>query len=179
MGHKRKYPRDLAFYQKNYAERDVTLGQLAGELGNPNIAKSGKLKRILENLGIRVRKRTDDQWGDKNHAWKGGRVGGGQGYILIKQYGHHRSNKRGYVFEHILVWEKANNRLVPRGFVIHHINNLRDDNRIENLQFMTANEHNYINLKDARLRRKEFLAEMARLREENRLLREQLRCQIG
>lgn len=56
--------------------------------------------------------------------------------------GHPRATKGGqYVFEHILVMEKKIGRYVQPGEVVHHINHNRKDNRIENLQLMTASEH--------------------------------------
>jgi len=42
--------------------------------------------------------------------------------------------------EHRIVWERHNGK-IPKGFVIHHINGNGKDNRIENLQRMTFNEH--------------------------------------
>lgn len=56
--------------------------------------------------------------------------------------------KKGYVmtwkgFEHRLVWE-ANYGPVPDGFCIHHINEDRQDNRIENLALVDALIHRRI-----------------------------------
>lgn len=42
--------------------------------------------------------------------------------------------------EHRHVWEKHNGP-VPEGSVVHHINQNKRDNRIENLQMMTFQEH--------------------------------------
>lgn len=62
------------------------------------------------------------------------------GYVLLYVPEHPRANcKR--VFEHIVVWEKANNMSVPEGYVIHHKNGIKDDNRIDNLQLMTIADH--------------------------------------
>ena len=57
------------------------------------------------------------------------------GYIMRKAPYHPYANSRGYVPEHRLVMENQINRyLVPRKELVHHINGVRDDNRIENLQ---------------------------------------------
>ena len=44
------------------------------------------------------------------------------------------------VFEHRLVWEKKHGKL-PEGYIIHHLNGIKDDNRIENLRAMPKKSH--------------------------------------
>jgi hypothetical protein len=48
--------------------------------------------------------------------------------------------KHRYQLEHIVVWEAANGHL-PDGWVVHHLNGIRDDNRLENLQAMPRKRH--------------------------------------
>lgn len=78
--------------------------------------------------------------------WKGGFYYQG-GYKLLKVKSHPNSNKRGYVSEHRLVMEHHLNRYLSKDEVIHHINGIKDDNRIENLEVVYNNalhikEHN-------------------------------------
>jgi hypothetical protein len=47
--------------------------------------------------------------------------------------------------EHVLIWEKHNKKL-PDGWIVHHINEDKKDNRIENLKAMSLLEHNRIHL---------------------------------
>jgi hypothetical protein len=79
----------------------------------------------------------------KNHpTWKGGRFRHTEGYILIYSPHHPFRNKQGYVFEHRLAMEKKLGRYLKPTEQLHHINHLRDDNRIQNLiLFKNASEH--------------------------------------
>ncbi len=82
--------------------------------------------------------------GDKHPRWRGGRSSGGGGYIKIMRKEHPRADIYGYVLEHIFVWEEANDKLLPAGWVIHHLNGIRDDNRPKNLMALPNMKHNRI-----------------------------------
>ena len=65
-----------------------------------------------------------------------------EGYILTRCPNHPFCNKKGYVREHRLVMEKKINRYLSPKERVHHINEIKDDNRIENLQlFANHIEH--------------------------------------
>lgn len=64
------------------------------------------------------------------------------GYILVNCPGHPFCNNRGYVREHRLVMEKKIGRYLKPIEKVHHINGIKDDNRIENLElFDNLSEH--------------------------------------
>lgn len=64
-----------------------------------------------------------------------------QGYVLRLVDGHPFADNRGYVREHRLIMEEHLLRfLLPTEF-IHHINQIRDDNRLENLVLQGQGSH--------------------------------------
>lgn len=79
--------------------------------------------------------------GENNAGWKGGRTSR-DGYILVRT-GKKRPNRR-YVFEHILVWEQAHNKPLPKGWLVHHLNGIKDDNRPVNLEATPTKKHRLI-----------------------------------
>jgi hypothetical protein len=74
----------------------------------------------------------------ENHPnWKGGKIFRGK-YIYIKVYNHPMGGKQGYIAEHRIVMEKYLNRFLNKGEVVHHINGIETDNRIDNLQLFSS-----------------------------------------
>lgn len=72
-----------------------------------------------------------------NHnSWKGGTIRNAEGYKLIKK------EPRRYILEHRLVMENHIGRKLIKEEVVHHINKIRTDNRIENLiLFKSSSDH--------------------------------------
>lgn len=80
--------------------------------------------------------------GIKSSCWKGGKWKDIDGYIYIHSPLHPNKNKDKCVFEHRLIMEKYLKRYLLPSEVVHHINNIKDDNRIENLKlFSNHSEH--------------------------------------
>lgn len=80
--------------------------------------------------------------------FNGGKATHQKGYLLIKMPGHIRADKRGYVFEHILVAENILGKPLPTGACIHHNNEDKTDNQPENLVICQDNAyHKLLHLK--------------------------------
>jgi hypothetical protein len=96
--------------------------------------------------------------GEFNGNWKGGRARHHQGYVMIYAPWHPRAafGKR-YVFEHTLVMEDSLGRRLVPGETVHHINGVRDDNRLENLELWTRSQPAGIRAADAVAWAKEIL----------------------
>lgn len=81
--------------------------------------------------------------GSANRQWKGG-IFMKDGYRFIKMPNHPNCNNFGYVREHRLVMEKHLGRYLLKTEAVHHINGIKDDNRIENLKLFSSNSEHMV-----------------------------------
>ena len=81
--------------------------------------------------------------GENHPMWKGGRQVLGTGYVKLY-------TPDGYVWEHIIVCEKALGKPLPPNAMPHHVNENRSDNRNENL--VICQDKSYHNLLHRRMR---------------------------
>jgi hypothetical protein len=77
--------------------------------------------------------------GKEHWNWKGGVIRLFDGRILIYTPSHPFCNKDGYVRQSRLVIEKKIGRFLKPEEVVHHINGIRDDDRLENLKLFKSN----------------------------------------
>lgn len=73
---------------------------------------------------------------EKHHQWKGGKIKRNVGYVLLHRPEHPFCQSHGYVLEHRLIMEKHLGRYLHPKEVIHHMNGIKDDNRLENLELI-------------------------------------------
>ena len=78
----------------------------------------------------------------------GGKTKTSQGYIKIYFPDHPKSGNDGYILEHILVMECYLGRWLTSEECVHHINHIRDDNRLCNLRLMTKSQHASMHAKE-------------------------------
>lgn len=81
------------------------------------------------------------------YFWKGGKYYTTLGYVYIFKPNHPYRTKSGYVLEHRLIMEKHLGRFLKKNEQIHHLNGIKDDNRIENLRLLTVNKHRSLHTK--------------------------------
>lgn len=73
--------------------------------------------------------------------WKGGRSLLKTGYIYVHCPKHPFATKHGYVMEHRLVMESQIGRCLRPDEDVHHINEIKDDNHIDNLELLSKSDH--------------------------------------
>jgi CheY-like chemotaxis protein len=97
--------------------------------------------------------------GADNGNWRGGKTYHKAGYVMRRTPGHPRARaKSPYVFEHVLVMEEKLGRYLLEDESVHHVNGVKDDNRIENLELWVRPQPSGIRASDAVSWAKEILA---------------------
>lgn len=91
-------------------------------------------------------KRDDVDWsakfpsGEDSPNYAGGKYIDDKGYVRVLRPDHPR-NIRGYTYEHRLVMEEYLGRYLEPWETVHHINEIKVDNRLHNLFLCTTQEH--------------------------------------
>jgi len=81
---------------------------------------------------------------ERNPNWKGGRFTSSDGYIYILMPEHPNALRKGYVgyvAEHRLVMSNSIGRPLRRDEIVHHKNEIKSDNSLDNLEIMDRATH--------------------------------------
>ena len=134
--------------ERLYQNRHLSQAKIAKRLG----VSQGKISQWMIKYNIKTRHGR----GKNSSQWKGGTKRTSSGRIKVYCPEHHRADGGGYVYRQILVWEKHKGD-IPKDFVIHHLNGIKDDDRIENLIMMPSSSHSpYIFLHEIQKRVREL-----------------------
>lgn len=86
--------------------------------------------------------------GSNNPKWKGGKYKNAAGYILVKApSGHPNARKDGYMLEHRLIASERKGESLSESEIVHHKNEVKDDNRPENLEITEKPLHTSFHVK--------------------------------
>jgi len=133
-------PIDLDLLKRLYVEEKLSAPEIAKRLDVSNKVIFSRLRK----LGC-MRSRSEAVklaylQGHKKSCGSG-RYMDSSGYVMVKKASHPRTQKGGYVLEHILVWEQHHKRPLPEGYHIHHLDGIRNDNRPSNLVALPPAKH--------------------------------------
>jgi hypothetical protein len=106
---------------------------------NQNYRHGKYCSNFCELCGVKIDPRAKRCVQCKKHGSKYKTKGG---YILIRNRKHPNRNHNNDVLEHIMVMSDSIGRPINKGEVVHHVNFIKNDNRIENLYlFNNIGEH--------------------------------------
>lgn len=124
-------------------EEAGSISELARRLGIKNdTLRTWFLKRGIEiRTSGYVSPKSVTHRGADHHNWKGGTTHHADGYVYVMVPGHPFADKDGYVLEHRLVMEQQLGRYLTSSELVHHKNEVKDDNRPENLELTSRSAH--------------------------------------
>jgi transposase-like protein len=114
-------------------EQGYSQSQIAPQVG----VNQRHVGRLLRHHGIKPH--YSFRTGEQHHSWRGGRALDGNGYVLVRMDRNDplyetMAKRSGYAAEHRLVVARFLGRPLTQQESVHHINGIKSDNRLENLQ---------------------------------------------
>lgn len=81
--------------------------------------------------------------GSAHHRWNGEKIIDDDGYVKLRVgVEHPHADPNEYAYEHLIVWCSAGNPRPVKGKMLHHRNEDKADNRLDNLELLTRSGHN-------------------------------------
>jgi hypothetical protein len=85
--------------------------------------------------------------GADHHRWNAGRMLSEDGYVKVRVGAEHPlADPNGYAYEHLVVWCAAGRPRPADGETLHHKNEDKTDNRLDNLDVLTRADHNALHI---------------------------------
>lgn len=119
---------------------DMPVRKNFGNWNNFVIACGGKPVKPKFNKKARINS-ANARRGKPGGNNKGGRIINKYGYVEVWLPNHPNANSKGYILEHRLVMSNHLNRTLLPHEDVHHINEDKQDNSIENLKVLSRSEH--------------------------------------
>ena len=109
---------------------------------HPRLGKTGELcPQYGKKMSVQTRTKMQRVYDQIAEERRFGIKKNAEGYVLEYCPGHPHADKGGYVLQHRLAYEKHIGRMLESHEIIHHINGIKNDNRIENLALTDRREH--------------------------------------
>ena len=109
---------------------------------HPRLGKKGELCPVYgKKMTPATREKMKDVWAKSALSQRKYRKKHTLGYILVYAPDNPAADNTGYVLEHRLVMEKHIGRYLTSNEIVHHLNEDKTDNRLENLELVTRSEH--------------------------------------
>ena len=105
-----------------------------------SVYSSGLKAGTSQSCGCLAREIAVQRRGPDHPRWKGGRDINSGGYVRLVDHIHPNRTKENRILEHIKVMSNYLGRPLINGENVHHINGIRDDNRIENLELWVSSQ---------------------------------------
>jgi len=135
---------ERALWESRYEDAG-SVSELARRLGKSSDTIRYHLRRHgveIKRTGFKAPRTVEIAKGSAHHNWKGGTTMHPDGYVLELAPGHPAAaTQKGYVLQHRLVMEKQLGRFLTPNELVHHKNEIKTDNRPENLELMSRSRH--------------------------------------
>jgi hypothetical protein len=108
-----------------------------------------RAERFGPNAGDRRGRHGNHCSGADHPKWNHGKIINDDGYVKLRVgVDHPLADPNGYAYEHLVVWIAAGREAPADGFVLHHKNEVKSDNRLDNLEVKSRGDHNVEHIAD-------------------------------